>query len=120
LERKDEDNKKTRSKQKRRNKNKIPVHTVCFNYFRLFILILNHNPFEVFAGMADGALGNPHRLRSTIVKAIPLVITSLGISVAFKMKFWNIGGEGQIFMGAYLATFVYRMVPDLSRLLCLL
>ncbi len=85
----------------------------------LFILILSHNPFEVFAGMADGALGNPHRLKSTIIKAIPLVITSLGISVAFKMKFWNIGGEGQILMGAYLATVVYRIFPDLSRPLML-
>lgn len=81
----------------------------------LFILILNHNPFEVFSGMADGALGNSHRLKSTIIKTIPLIITSLGISVAFKMKFWNIGGEGQILMGAYLATLVYRLMPDLSR-----
>ncbi len=81
----------------------------------LFILILNHNPFEVFTGMADGALGNLHRLKSTIIKTIPLVITSLGISVAFKMKFWNIGGEGQILMGAYLATLVYRLMPDLSK-----
>lgn len=81
----------------------------------IFILLLNHNPFEVFSGMVDGALGNSNRLKSTIIKTIPLVITSLGISVAFKMKFWNIGGEGQILMGAYLATLTYRTFPDLSR-----
>ncbi len=81
----------------------------------LFILILNNNPFEVFAGMVDGAFGTPHRIRSTLIKAIPLVITSLGISIAFRMKFWNIGGEGQILMGAYAATLFYRQFPDLGR-----
>ncbi len=85
----------------------------------IFILILNHNPLEVFTGMFDGALGNSNRLKSTIIKTIPLVITSLGISVAFKMKFWNIGGEGQILMGAYMATLTYRIFPDLSRPLML-
>ena len=86
----------------------------------LFILLLNSNPFEVFGGMIDGALGSPHRIKATIIKAIPLIITSLGITIAFRMKFWNIGGEGQILMGAYMATLIYRQLPDLSRPVMLL
>jgi simple sugar transport system permease protein len=46
------------------------------------------------------------RIKQTIVKAIPLTVASLGVIVAFKMKFWNIGGEGQIMMGAFAASFV--------------
>ena len=35
--------------------------------------------------------------------AVPLLITSIGISLAFRMKFWNIGAEGQILVGAIAA-----------------
>lgn len=72
----------------------------------IFMAIIGYNPILVFTKMITGALGTPMRLQETITKAIPLVITSLGILVAFKMKFWNIGGEGQIIMGAFGAAFV--------------
>jgi len=72
----------------------------------IFILALGFNPVEVYANMISGAFGTEMRIRETIIKSIPLVITSLGILVAFKMKFWNIGGEGQIIMGAFAAAYV--------------
>ena len=46
-----------------------------------------------------GSVGTGLRVKQTIVKAVPLIITSMGIIVAFKMKFWNIGAEGQILIG---------------------
>ena len=55
-----------------------------------------------------------------IVKAIPLIITSIGISIAFRMKLWNIGGEGQIAMGAFAATGVAMLFPGLPGWLLLL
>ncbi len=72
----------------------------------LVILMMGYNPVEVFPSMVKGALGTEIRLQQTILKTIPLIVTSLGILVAFKMKFWNIGGEGQIIMGALAAAFV--------------
>lgn len=45
-----------------------------------------------------------------IVKAIPLMLIGLGCSLAFRMRLWNIGAEGQFFVGAFLATAVV-MVP---------
>lgn len=78
----------------------------------LILLIFGLNPFEVFGAMITGALGTSLRITSTITKAIPLVITSLGIIVAFKMKFWNIGAEGQITMGAFGAMFVALYMSD--------
>jgi ABC-type uncharacterized transport system permease subunit len=81
----------------------IALSLVCSG---LFILILSYNPLEVFANMIIGSLGTEMRIKETIIKSIPLIITSLGILVAFKMKFWNIGGEGQIIMGAFAATYV--------------
>ncbi len=72
----------------------------------VFILVLGRNPIEVYIAMLKGAFGNLYGFKETIILTIPLVVTSLGISVAFKMKFWNIGAEGQIFMGAFAASFV--------------
>ncbi len=87
----------------------------------VFIFVLGYNPIEVFGNMIIGALGTEMRLKETIIKAIPLVITSLGILVAFKMKFWNIGGEGQIIMGAFAATYVaLNYSDDFSRPVVLL
>ena len=52
------------------------------------------------------------RIKQTIIKAIPLIIASMGIIVAFKMKFWNIGAEGQITMGALGASWVALNMGD--------
>lgn len=87
----------------------------------LVIMILGFNPITVFSQIVSGALGSEMRIQQTIVKAIPLIITSLGIMVAFKMKFWNIGGEGQIMMGAFGAALVALNAPaTLNRPLMLL
>ncbi len=71
----------------------------------IFIMLLGHNPISVYISMIEGAFGSGYRITETIRKAIPLIIASLGISLAFRLKFWNIGAEGQIMMGAFGATF---------------
>ncbi len=86
----------------------------------LVIMILGFNPVQVFREIIMGALGTELRIKQTIVKAIPLIITSMGILVAFKMKFWNIGGEGQIMMGAFGASLVALFGPDLPKPVMLL
>lgn len=75
------------------------------------ILILGYNPLEVFSEIIKGSLGSSYRVQETIVKAIPLLIMSLGIAVCFKMKFTNIGAEGQFYMGAMAATFIALNFP---------
>ena len=67
------------------------------------IMMLGHNPFSVYISMIKGAWGTKTVSYETIKIAIPLLITSIGISFAFKMKFWNIGAEGQILVGAVAA-----------------
>lgn len=86
----------------------------------MVVLAMGYNPIEVFVNMVVGAIGNPNRFVETILKTIPLVIASLGIMVAFKMKFWNIGGEGQILMGAFGATFIALNYGHLPKPLVLL
>jgi simple sugar transport system permease protein len=78
----------------------------------LVILAMGYNPLEVYFRIVEGSMGTLMRIQQTVTKAIPLVIVSMGILVAFKMKFWNIGGEGQIMMGAFGATLVALNLPE--------
>lgn len=72
----------------------------------LILLMFGLNPLHIFKEIVMGSVGNGLRVKQTIIKAIPLVIASMGIIVAFKMRFWNIGAEGQITMGALGASWV--------------
>jgi simple sugar transport system permease protein len=86
----------------------------------VMVALLGQNPFDVYAKLIEGSLGTNYRLVQTINKAIPLVILSLAVSVAFKMRFWNIGGEGQLYMGGFGAALVAFRYPTLSPPLLLL
>lgn len=71
----------------------------------IFILIIGFNPFEIYKAIFSGAFRSGMAFQATITIMIPLLISSLGITLAFKMKFWNIGAEGQIIMGAIFASY---------------
>lgn len=81
----------------------------------LFIMFLGHNPIDVYISMLEGSFGTLYRFRETVIKTVPLIITSLGILIAFKMKFWNIGAEGQIYMGAFLGSFFALNFPNMPK-----
>jgi general nucleoside transport system permease protein len=83
------------------------------------MLLIGYNPLEVYGKMVSGSLGSAYRFRETVNKAIPLVVLSLGIAVAFRMKFWNIGAEGQFYLGAYGAALVAFSFPNLPSIILL-
>lgn len=58
------------------------------------------NPVAAYATLLKGALGGQRPLIETFLKTGPLLLMGLGLTVAFRCKVWNIGGEGQYFMGA--------------------
>lgn len=74
------------------------------------------NAFDYYYQMFTmGMVGNPIAYKTVmnyLKEFVPLVLTSVALSLAFKMKFWNIGGEGQFIMGAIAAAVVaFRMGP---------
>jgi simple sugar transport system permease protein len=83
------------------------------------VLFTGNNPFEVFWKLIEGSVMTQHRLVETLKKAIPLSILALGISFAFKMKFWNIGAEGQFYMGAFGAALVALNAGNMPSVLVL-
>jgi len=64
------------------------------------------NPFASYAHIARASFGDIGVLSDTIVKATPIILTALACSIAFRMKLWNIGAEGQFIMGAFGASAV--------------
>ncbi len=71
----------------------------------LVFLLNGNNPFSAYGIIVRGSVGKATAFRQTIKIAIPLLGTALAIAPCFKMKFWNIGAEGQITAGAIGATF---------------
>ncbi|WP_037570706.1 ABC transporter permease [Spirochaeta cellobiosiphila] len=70
-----------------------------------FIFLSNGvNPFHAMAKIFLGSFGSAFGFKSTIAKAIPLILISTGLIVVFQGKYWNIGAEGQLLMGAVGAT----------------
>ena len=68
------------------------------------LLFLGVNPFEAYGALIEGAFGSPNAMAETLVKATPLLLVGLGICIAFRGNVINIGGEGQMIIGAIFAT----------------
>ncbi len=68
------------------------------------------NPFKVYSYFYKASFGSWGAFSDVIVKAIPLMLIGLGCSLAFRMRLWNIGAEGQFFVGAFMASAVWPIV----------
>ena len=86
----------------------VPVASFLISLILTAILlaVFKANPFVTFAAMFKGAFGSGPNFTETLVKAIPLMLTGLGVLIAFRLKFWNIGAEGQLTLGGIAASWV--------------
>ncbi len=62
------------------------------------------NPLKVYAAMFNGTFGTNKRIWVTIRDIMMLVCISVGLAPAFKMRFWNIGAEGQVLVGGIVTA----------------
>jgi len=81
----------------------------------LLIAIAGANVFQAYGLILKGAFGSRLGFSETLTRATPLILTGLAAAVAFRARLWNIGGEGQLYMGA-LAVAGIGMVPALAGL----
>jgi simple sugar transport system permease protein len=79
----------------------------------VFIAANGMSPLAVYGKMLTGAFGTRFGLTETLVKTIPLLLCGVGVSIAYRISFWNIGAEGQFLAGAMAATAVTIYLPDL-------
>ena len=76
----------------------------------IVLAFVGGDPINAYIHIFVAAFGNPGVISDTLVKATPLILTGLACVVAFRMRLWNIGGEGQFYLGAFGATFIVQEV----------
>ena len=79
----------------------------------VMLMIFDANPVVAYGAMLEGALGSTNALADTLVKATPLLLVALGICIAFRGGVINIGGEGQLILGALASTLVGLTYPEM-------
>lgn len=72
----------------------------------VMLLFLKVNPLEAYKALWQGAFGSTNAFAETLVKATPLLLVGIGICISFRGDVINIGGEGQMIIGAIFATWV--------------
>jgi simple sugar transport system permease protein len=82
----------------------------------ILLILMDADPFEAFQAMYDGAFGTQNATAETLVKATPLIFVGVGICIAFRGGVINIGGEGQMIMGALAGTVVAISFDDMPAL----
>lgn len=78
----------------------------------ILIACLGYNPFKFYAKVVSGPFSSLLYLRVLVRTIVPLLVTSIGITLAFKMRFWNIGAEGQFIIGAFTAFTFGILIGD--------
>ncbi|MBE6774138.1 MAG: ABC transporter permease [Ruminococcaceae bacterium] len=78
----------------------------------VIMLLTQKNPLEIYASMLSGAFGSSLRIWSLVQNTAILLCISLAITPAFKMKFWNIGAEGQVLISGLATTCVMMFLGD--------
>lgn len=85
----------------------------------VIIALMGVNPIKAYAALLDGAVGNPNSMAETLLRAIPLSLAGVGVAIAFRAGAFNVGAEGQLFVGAMAATWVGLEFPSLPPVLLL-
>ena len=83
---------------------------IAFIISGIVLKFIGGDPIRVLKFFFNATFGSWAVFSDTMVKATPLILVGLACSVAFKMKLWNIGAEGQFYMGAFFSSLVV-LVP---------
>ena len=86
----------------------------------VIVSITHKNPLEVYSGIFDGALGSNRRIWVTVRETVVLLLIGVGLMPAFKMRFWNLGAEGQILMGGAATAALMIYMGDLPKVLLII
>ncbi|MCD8104155.1 MAG: ABC transporter permease [Lachnospiraceae bacterium] len=74
--------------------------------------LVQMNPIDVYKAIFDGALGSKRRIWITVRDTLTLLCIGVGLAPAFRMRFWNIGAEGQILVGGVAAAALMINLAD--------
>lgn len=84
----------------------VPIGSLALAFVIVGVLlaIVGNNPFSALSQVVHAAVTGRGSITATLASATPLLFTGLAAAVAFRMRIWNIGGEGQLYVGAVCAA----------------
>ena len=87
----------------------VPIGSliVAFGAIAVVLLVTGHAPLPTFRRLFDAAFVADGALTNTLISATPLAFTGLAAAAAFRMRLFNIGGEGQLYIGAIETVHAY-------------
>lgn len=83
----------------------------------ILILVAGASPLEAYSNMLMGSFGRLYSFGEVLRQATPLIIIGCGIAITNKCNFFNIGAEGQLYMGALMATIVGLTFGEMHSML---
>jgi len=86
-------------------------------------LVTSENPIQIFATIIDGSFGSSRKFMVLLQNTAMLLCVALALTPAFKMRFWNIGGEGQALAGALASAacmILMKNQPNALVILCMI
>jgi general nucleoside transport system permease protein len=83
-----------------------PIATIAgaFVVAGAFLAVFGVNPFSVYKEIAIGAFGSLNGLSETLIFLTPILLTALAAIVSFRCGMWNVGGDGQLYLGAIVTV----------------
>jgi len=78
----------------------------------LLIAVAGANPLQAYVEIVRGAFGSRLSISETLTRTTPLILTGLAAAVAFRSRLWNIGGEGQFYVGALVAAWLGHSIAS--------
>ena len=83
--------------------------------FAIVLLLFGKDPLRAYADIFRSTLGSSYGMSEVVVKLIPLLFCSLAVLLPARIGLVNVGGEGQLYLGAWLATWGALTFADLPQ-----
>lgn len=97
--------------------NSLIAISIAFILGGLFIWITGKSPIEMYIKLFSDTLGNLYGIGQVLFKATPLIFTGLSVAFAFRGGLFNIGAEGQLYIGSLLIGIIGVIFADLPPIL---
>lgn len=87
------------------------------------VVMTGENPLQIYATIFSGSFGSPRKIWVLLQNISMLLCISLAVTPAFRMRFWNVGGEGQALMGCWASAacmiLLRNLLPNWAVILCM-